>query len=770
MEISSHVHHSSVNTMKKILFLILAFLSFLPTLSKATSITRGPIGGYLFGVVYYADAKVLASKGCIGSSVLDHLEYTPRAGAAAPDVTIYCSTPQSNGTNFVHRWAGFSWSEVCATGIRRDLADGKIVCELTGAPIKEKPCQKCPLPQYGNPINIAKKEKLQVENDYKSASMLKFVRTYSSVWQKHDIEGMSFGWRHNYSKRIVTNFGAQPLYVAMYTPAAGGGYEPSSPNSAYFPYAQIVRSDGYIQYFQSNDLGDTWSADSDVNLKLEAVRNDAGRLVAWKVTTESNDVEWYGETGRLTSMKYASGITLSFSYSDAATLPSIAHAADLLIGITDSFGKKIALTYDDQNRVATMTTPAGKIYTYAYNALGMMESVTYPDGLRKYYHYNEPEYQLKSGVGNDGLLTGVSFERAPGDIARYAIFRYNASGQPVSTEHAGGVDKFKFNYVPTSYVTPLGVTVEQIYRSDRVSSGVHQLVQESKPSSTAAGLVYRTFNYDSNGNFLSNRDYNGNTTTYRFDAARNLELSRTEASGTSFARTITTEWSPTLRLPARIAEPCRITTFVYDATGLELTKTVQATSDLTGTQAFTAPLVGGARVWQSTYNGNGQLLTSKGPRTDVNDLTTYAYDQAGNLASITNALNQQISFANYDADGNVGTITDPNGAVTTLTYTLRGQLASKTVAGEYTNYSYDGADSLTQVVLPSGTTVTYSYDSALRLTGFSDSLGNSITYTLDAMGNRLSEQVKDPGGVLARQTTRVFDTLGQMKQQTGAAQ
>ena len=107
-------------------------------------------------------------------------------------------------------------------------------------------------------------------------------------------------------------------------------------------------------------------------------------------------------------------------------------------------------------------------------------------------------------------------------------------------------------------------------------------------------------------------------------------------------------------------------------------------------------------------------------------MTTYDYDSSGNLASVTNALGHQTTLTGYDADGRVGSITDPNGRVTTLTYTLRGQLASHSVAGETTSYTYDGANCLTQVVLPNGATITYSYDAALRLTGMSDNLGVSV--------------------------------------------
>ncbi|KAB0560199.1 RHS repeat protein, partial [Pseudomonas aeruginosa] len=56
--------------------------------------------------------------------------------------------------------------------------------------------------------------------------------------------------------------------------------------------------------------------------------------------------------------------------------------------------------------------------------------------------------------------------------------------------------------------------------------------------------------------------------------ARGLETSRTEAAGTAQARTITTDWHPTLFLPVQVSEPGRITRYQYDAEGRKTGETV----------------------------------------------------------------------------------------------------------------------------------------------------------------------------------------------------
>lgn len=59
---------------------------------------------------------------------------------------------------------------------------------------------------------------------------------------------------------------------------------------------------------------------------------------------------------------------------------------------------------------------------------------------------------------------------------------------------------------------------------------------------------------------------------------------------------------------------------------------------------------------------------------------------------------------------------------------------------------------------------------AHRLTDITDTLGSSVHYSLDAAGKRHSETVKDPGGTLTRQITRVYDALSRLQTVTGARQ
>jgi YD repeat-containing protein len=316
----------------------------------------------------------------------------------------------------------------------------------------------------------------------------------------------------------------------------------------------------------------------------------------------------------------------------------------------------------------------------------------------------------------------------------------------------------------TTVVDGFGTTHTYYYQ---VAGGVVRI----RAVSDAAGT--RHYSFDANGNTATFRDANGVQTNYTYDLTRNLEISRTEAYGTTVARAITTQWHPVFRLPVRIVAPSSLaginetTDFLYDAQGNLLQKTVSAG--------------GKSRQWTMTYSALGQLLTMDGPRIDVQDVVSHTYYDAtdtcvgcrGNLKSTTNALGHVTTYEGYDVDGQPTRVVDPNGVVTTMTYDSRGRLRARTVhAGsplaETTGFAYDNVGQLVKVTMPDGSTLSYQYDAAHRLTEISDSLGNVTQYTLDAMGNRIKEDTFDPADGLRRTRRRVFDALNRLYNDIGA--
>ncbi|HGI9290995.1 TPA: RHS repeat protein, partial [Pseudomonas aeruginosa] len=110
------------------------------------------------------------------------------------------------------------------------------------------------------------------------------------------------------------------------------------------------------------------------------------------------------------------------------------------------------------------------------------------------------------------------------------------------------------------------------------------------------------------------------------------------------------------------------------------------------------PAQAAERAWSYSYNALGLIERADGPRTDVQDVTLYAYDSRGNLTQVTNALGQVTRLGDYDERGKPGSITDANGVTSSLAYTgVDGWLASVSTAGSTTRFDYDTVGQITRV-------------------------------------------------------------------------
>ncbi|CUI09850.1 Rhs family protein [Janthinobacterium sp. CG23_2] len=632
----------------------------------------------------------------------------------------------------------------CPDGYSRISEDVCRCADATLCPKDPPPCE-CD----GNPIYRGSGIKKQSEIDYESKGPggLRFERNYDSKLKDiffgppSSVTALGFGWRHTYSRRIevVTKF-----------------FRNGNTNVT-LSVAYVIRPNSRITF---REEGGNWKADPDVNESL--IKTGTG----WEIASSNNGSrEFYNARGMLTSIVDYAGLIQKMEYSNTATPKDISAYEDMLISVTDHFGNQLKFTYDANAKLRTMTDPSGAIYHYDYDSVSLpLGSITYPDLMRRKYLYDEPEFSQNS---EHYSLTGIVDE----NNVRYATYRYQ-NDKAILTEHAGGVNKYSMEYsaLQTNVTDPLGTVRTYVFAP---VAGAIKEIKQTQPGGSAESQSTTT--YDGNGNIESNTDFKGMVTRYSYDMKRNLERSRTEAYGiVGQQRTTTTTWHSNLRLPMQIFEPLRVTSFSYDTPGRVLTKTEQPTLDIDGSKGANAVLTGSARKWTYTYYPNGQLWSVKGPRSDVADVTTYTYDEKGNLFTIKNAVGHVTTMQDYDANGRVGTIIEPNKVITTMTYWPRGWLKTRTVTAaglaQATAYDYDGVGQLKLVTRPDASTVAYTYDDAHRLIRIADSLGNNIVYTLDNMGNRTKTEVKDPNGLLGRQGTRVIDVLNRLQQSTGAQQ
>ena len=490
--------------------------------------------------------------------------------------------------------------------------------------------------------------------------------------------------------------------------------------------ADVVRADGKVYRFTQS--GSQWQSDPNVTDNL--VQTASG----WKLTDAQDTVERYDSNGVLRSIASRAGYTQTLSYDSAGHLTTV----------TGPFGRALTLTYDGSDRVASVTDPSGANYSYAYDNAGNLSQVTYPDGAVRQYVYEH------SALPH--ALTGII--DANGN--RYLTWTYDSQGRATSDEFAGGADKVTLQYNSDGTTTETDASGRQRTFHFVTEHGTIHVASVDGGVCVSCGGTLASATYDANGYLASSTDFNGNKTTY-VNNDRGLQTSRTEAVSTPQERTITTRWDPTLHLPIKIAEPGKTTDFTYDAFGRLLTRTVTDTAtDKT-------------RSWTYTYNSLGLVADTDGPRTDVSDKTSYAYDSEGNLTSVTDALGHTSQVADHDPDGRPLSLVDANGLKTQLSYDARGRLLSRDVGGEVTQFTYDPVGNLARITLPDGRYIDYTYDAAHRLISIGDQLGDTIIYTLDAAGNRIEEDVRDPSGTLTQTRSHVYNQLSQLIKDVGAA-
>ncbi len=624
----------------------------------------------------------------------------------------------------------------------------------------------------GNPLDLAAATKFQREIDVLLPSRnMSVERTYTTA-----VMEKSFRWPHD--RRVYSGFDMVSGQMI----------------------ATVVRASGGAESFILS--GSVFTAPPGINSRLSAVGNP-NTPTGWIYVSEADEVETYDALGSLLSITHRSGDRVTLTYGQnldgsASVFPS---------NMTDQRGRAMQFSYNAGFSLTSITLPNGTSISYGYDATNRLTQATYPDQKTRSYVFNEPAFT--SNTSMPWALTGIIDER----LIRFSTFTYNSNGDAVATEYAGGVNKYSVSYtnpgVTHSVTDPLGSVYSMgfstVLDTNRVSSS-------SQPAGAGCAAASSNKQINASGNVTSSTDVLGRLTTYAYDAARNLETSRVEASGTPTSRTISTQWHPIWRTPVRMAEPLKITTWVYNGQpdptnanavltcvpanspllpnneplGVLCKQVEQATSDASGVLGFSAVASGTTRVQTWTYNSIGQMLTHNGPRTDLavgsDDLTQFAYYtdnqshwRIGDLRSVTNPRGHITQFTKYDGNGRLLESQDPNGLVTVYVYTPRGWLAQLTVTppggapGQTTLFEYDASGRPSKVTQPDGSFLAHTYDAAGRLTETSDNLGNKVVYTLDNMGNRLTEKWSDASGTLRRQITRGVDALNRLQTITGAA-
>lgn len=546
-----------------------------------------------------------------------------------------------------------------------------------------------------------------------------------------------------------------------------------------------MRPDGSGDAFNKN--AGVWTADVDVADTLTEHDDGSGNPTGYTLFVAAyRETEQYSIDGLLQSVVDSSGASETFAYSTSSTPSTIAPVPGLLLTVTDPSGRALNFTYDSSKRVHTVSLPDGGVLTYGYDTASNLTSITFPDTHVLQYVYNESS--LTGGGNLPHAMTGTIDEKG----VRFENTGYNSSAQAFSTSFAGVVDTSTISYGfdgPT-LTTPLGNTVTFDYNSEAGTLRFVDYDFRSGPCGNECNQPWESQSHDSNGYVSQETDLNGNATAIT-NSSFGLETKRIEAQGKPEQRTTNTTWDNNLRVPLTrqtlnaSGSVVAQSAWVYNARGqvlatCDMDPSVSSAANYTCATSDTAPA--GVRRMVMTYCDAvdttqcpivGLVLTKKGPRTDVDDTTTYGYylsdnslHHHGDLAKVVDALGNQSNFISYDGAGRPHIVADKNGIVTTITYTPRGWVASVTTGAlneSKTVYTYTPYGAVETVTDPDSVVTTYGYDDAHRLTKITDAQGNYVQFTLDASGNRTAENVFASGGTIpVHSLKRQFNKLGQL--------
>ena len=601
-------------------------------------------------------------------------------------------------------------------------------------PALPQTCPASPGQSTDHPILPATGTKILREPDWQDGGLhsLGLTRHYSSRWTRQPDAGLGGSWSHNHLHRVIgvgspapvlrtVVFGdgavsefrnsTPPPYVR---PDAGGTWQ-CSRNTWCFPTQPV---------FDPNAFPPTWTAEG----SQDTLTDTADGIVLRRA---SDDSLWLFDknTGLALRSEQRNGWAFQYSYTDGK-----------LSQVNNAFGRQLSFAYDAQNRLISVTAPDGQTVAYQYDAMSRLVRVVYADTTSKTYLYENaawPQY-----------VTGIVDQRG----VRYASYAYDALGRAILSELAGGVDRTTVAYAPAASAVTDALGTTRGYQYQALSGAASGMDTKGASIPGADGNTVAAQTFDGSSLLQSQTDFLGITTLFTWDASRRLKVAETKAANRPEQQTIQTQWHPTFRLPELVTEAGKTTAYTYDALGNMLTQTVTDTA------------TGQARTWAYTYTPQGLVASMTDPRGST---WAYGYDAQGNRTSERNPLGHDTTWQ-YDAAGRVTRQTDPNGLATTYTYDLRGRLTQSNRGGEITTIVYTPTGNVASATQPNGHSVAYEYDAAQRLIAAADNRGNRISYTLDAMGNRVREEVKDGSGAIALVTSRVINHLNKVAAVQGA--
>jgi RHS repeat-associated protein len=563
-------------------------------------------------------------------------------------------------------------------------------------------------PIAGNPVVVATGEKLKTEDDFLAGSSygLGLTRTYRSKATTSTFFGPNWASSLDFPRLSMSGCYRSP-----------GKFD----SECLGPTSIAVTFPGGAK-FVYNKVGTTWNYTVLGSKAMGVVNYTDGNTVTATLTIDKKRIAFVG--GTMQSVSTLGGATLlTVAYGANASQP---------IRITNIAGQYVDLTWVN-NRVATIRDPAGGLWSYGYNAAGMLTTVTSPGtspDIRTYHYENAADATLLTGVSINGV--------------RYSTYTYYADKRVQESALAGGEQRDTFAYA-TNQTTVTSASGQPVTYTFAAVQGAKKLTGVSRSATSSCAAAAAQTVYDANGWVDYTLDWNGNKTDYSYDVSGKL-LQVTTAAGTADALTTVNTWSGDILVETSQRNGASV---AYAKLAYTYVPTGTLAAGKLASETWTDLRTGAQRVvtYAYTYHPNSVLAsiaTSRSLPGGVSAVSTIAYDTLGNIASVTNALGHQQTWSSYNALGLPGRSTDASGVATDYSYDAKGNLVSATqllpTGSRVTTFAYNNNRQLTDVTLPDGRVTRYRYNAAARLDRIGNALSQFVTRPIDVAANRTSSR------------------------------